>query len=96
MISPDGEKYTGMWRVREVDPPTSLEFDDVFTDADGVPVTDVPATRVSIRLVERNGGTRMVMRSRFESREHLERWLRTGTREGLEQAVAQMDQLLRR
>jgi hypothetical protein len=46
--------------------------------------------------MERDGGTRMVMRSSFESHEHLEMWLSTGTREGLEQAVAQMDQLLRR
>jgi len=96
MTSPDGETYNGMWRVADIDPPTSLQFDDVFTNADGVPLADVPATRVSIRLVERDGGTRMVMRSQFESREPLERWLRTGTREGLEQAVAQMDELLRR
>jgi hypothetical protein len=36
----------------------------------------------------------MVMRSTFESRDDLERWLSMGTREGLEQAIAQMDELL--
>ncbi len=35
------------------------------------------------------------MRSKFDSREDLERWLSTGTREGQEQAIAQMDELLR-
>lgn len=95
MTSPDGDKHAGMWRIAAVDPPTRLEFDDIFTDADGVPMTDRPVTRVSVRLIERDGGTRMVMRSKFDSREDLERWLSTGTREGQERAVAQMDQLLR-
>jgi hypothetical protein len=36
----------------------------------------------------------LVMRSEFTSREDLERWLSTGTREGLAQAIAQMDKLL--
>ena len=38
--------------------------------------------------------TRMEMRSSFESREDLEKWLRTGTPEGQRDAIAQMDALL--
>jgi uncharacterized protein YndB with AHSA1/START domain len=95
MTSPDGKQHAGMWRVTAVDPPVWLQFDDVFSGADGEPITDLPVARVSIRLYERDGGTRMVMRSKFESREDLERWLSTGTREGQEQAIAQMDELLR-
>jgi uncharacterized protein YndB with AHSA1/START domain len=95
MTSPDGDRHEGLWRVTAVDPPVRLAFDDVFLDADGEPITDLPITRVSIQLSERDGGTRMVMRTRLESREDLERWLSTGTREGTTQAVAQMDGLLR-
>ena len=95
MTGSDGERHAGLWRVTAVDPPLGLEFDDVFTDADWEPIADPPTTRVSIRLIERDSGTRMVMRSTFESREDLDRWLTTGTREGLEQAIAQMDELLR-
>ena len=94
MTGPDGEQHAGLWRVTTVDPPVSLQFDDVFVDADGKPVADEPVTRVSIRLSERDRGTRMVMRSTFESPEDLDRWLSTGTREGQEQAIAQMDELL--
>ena len=36
----------------------------------------------------------MEMRSKFESREDLEKWLSTGTLEGQQQAIAQMDVLL--
>lgn len=95
MTSPEGEQHAGKWRVTAVDPPVRLHFDDVFVAPDGDPITDLPVTRVSVRLMERDAGTRMVMRSQFESRDDLDRWLSTGTREGLEQAVAQMDELLR-
>ena len=94
MTGPEGERHSGMWRVTAVDPPASLRFDDLFANADGEPITDLPVTRVSIRLTERDGGTQMEMRSQFESREDLERWLSTGTREDQQRAIAQMDELL--
>ena len=77
-----------------VDAPTSLEFTDVYADADGTPSADLPVTWVSVRLAERDSGTRMEMRSKFESREELDKWMDTGTLEGQQAAVAQMDALL--
>jgi uncharacterized protein YndB with AHSA1/START domain len=94
MTGPGGETHRGVWRVTAVDPPTSLEFADVFADADGTPLADMPVSAVRVRLTERESGTRMEMRSRFDSREDLERWLSTGTREGQQRAIAQMDALL--
>ncbi len=94
MTGPEGERHWGLWRITAVDPPTSLEFDSFFADADGTPIADMPVSRVSVRLSERDRGTRMEMRSQFESREDLEKWLSTGTREGQQQAIAQMDVLL--
>jgi len=94
MTGPAGDRHYGVWRVTAVDPPTSLEFADVFADADGTPIADMPVSRVRVRLTERGSGTRMEMRSKFESREDLEKWLSTGTLEGQQQAIAQMDVLL--
>ena len=94
MTGPDGDSHRGAWRVLAVDPPTALEFTDTFLDADGTPVTDLPVSTVSVRLTQRDGGTRMEMRSAFESLEAMETWASTGTREGQEQAIAQMDVLL--
>jgi uncharacterized protein YndB with AHSA1/START domain len=96
MTGPDGERYGGIWRVTAVDPPASLEFASVFADADGTPIADLPVSRVSVRLSEHAGGTRMEMRTKFDSREDLEKWLTTGTFEGQQRAVAQMDALLSR
>lgn len=85
----------GAWQIKAVDPPTSLEFINTYADPDGTPVADMPIFTVSVRLTERDGGTRMDMRSRFESREDMERMVDRGTLDGLQQAVDQIDGILR-
>lgn len=69
MTSPEGEKVRGWWQITSVEPPTSLDFIDGFADQDGKPVPDMPVSTVAMRLVERDGGTRMELRSVFDSRE---------------------------
>ena len=93
MTGPEGAMW-GAWRVRAVDPPTSLEFINAFADTDGTPVADMPVSTVTVRLTERDGGTRMEMHLRFESRQDMERMVKMGTVEGLQQAVGQIDGLL--
>lgn len=94
MTSPEGEKHRGWWRVTSVNPPTSLEFTDGFADQDGKPIANLPVTTARMQLVERNGGTRMELRSVFASREQMDQVLSMGAAEGLQQAVGQMDALL--
>lgn len=94
MTGPTGETHRGFWRVTWVRPPTLLEFADVFADADGAPSADMPVSTVKVELSGRGSATRMLVRSRFESREDMDKWLSTGTLEGQEQAIAQMDALL--
>jgi uncharacterized protein YndB with AHSA1/START domain len=94
MTGPAGEQSRGWWRVTSVDPPTSLEFTDGFADHDGTPVADMPTTTVVVQLTERDGGTRMVVRSIFDSLEHMEQLVRMGVAEMFVQAVSQMDALL--
>jgi uncharacterized protein YndB with AHSA1/START domain len=89
-----GGTMWGAWRVRAVDPPTSLEFINAFADTDGTPVADMPVFTVRVRLIERDGGTRMEMHLRSESREDMERMVNMGTVDGLQQAVGQIDGLL--
>jgi uncharacterized protein YndB with AHSA1/START domain len=96
MTGPEGDRHRGVWRITAADPPVSLEFTDGFADRDGTPVPHMPATRTTVRLTEHDGGTRMELCSRFESREDLETWLSTGTLEGQQLAIEQMDDLLDR
>jgi uncharacterized protein YndB with AHSA1/START domain len=94
MTGPDGEKYRGWWRITSVEAPTSLKFTDGFADQDGAPSTTMPTMAVRVRLSEHGGGTRMEMRSVFDSAEQMERLADMGMVEGLRQAVGQMDALL--
>jgi uncharacterized protein YndB with AHSA1/START domain len=94
MTGPEGERSWGTWQITAVDPPTSLEFGDTFANPDGTPIADTPVTRFSVQLTDRGGSTRMTMRSAFDSREDMDKWVSLGTVEGLQQAVRQMDALL--
>jgi len=94
MTGPDGDQPRGWWRVTSVNPPKSLEFTDGFANEDGTPNADMPITRVHMQLTEHDGGTRMELRSVFESREQMEQLVSMGVVEGLQQAVGQMDALL--
>ena len=94
MTGPDSDRSWGTWRVTAVDPPTSLAFTDAFADTDGTPSADMPVTRVRVRLTERDGRTRMEVRSTFASREDMEKRLSLGEVDGWQQAVGQMDALL--
>ncbi|HQR26244.1 MAG TPA: SRPBCC domain-containing protein [Nocardioides sp.] len=94
MTGPEGEKYRGWWRISTVEPPSSLEFTDGFADDSGTPATDMPVTTMRVSLTAYEGGTRMELRSVFDSREDLDRLVTMGMEEGLQQAVGQMDGLL--
>ncbi|GAB3233218.1 hypothetical protein GCM10027447_29430 [Glycomyces halotolerans] len=94
MTGPEGDKHYGWWKVTAVDPPNSLAFTDGFSDEQGNPSGEMPVTTAKVRLTERDGGTRMELRSFFESREEMERLDEMGMAEGLRQAVGQMDGLL--
>ncbi|MFF9453822.1 ArsR/SmtB family transcription factor [Streptomyces flaveolus] len=67
---------------------------DGFADQDGAPHTTMPTIAVRVRLDEHGGGTRMEMRSVFDSAEQMEQLADMGMVEGLRQAVGQMDGLL--
>ncbi|CAM5352658.1 SRPBCC family protein [Streptomyces pilosus] len=94
MTGPEGEKFGGWWRISSVTPPTALEFTDGFSDRDGAPDPEMPTTSVRVTLTEHDGGTRMELRSVFDTREQMERLAEMGMVEGLSQSVGQMDALL--
>jgi uncharacterized protein YndB with AHSA1/START domain len=94
MTGPEGDTHHGVWRVTAVHPPTSLEFVDAFAETDGTPIADMPVSTIRVRLVDREGGTRMEMLATFESREDMDKWVGTGSVEGLQDAVGQIDALL--
>ncbi len=94
MTGPDGDQPHGWWRIESVDAPASLEFTDGFAHEDGSPNEEMPTMRVQVQLTERDGGTRMEMRSTFASREDMDRLVEMGMPEGIHEAAGQMDAVL--
>lgn len=94
MTGPEGDRHHGWWRITSVTEPTSLEFTDGFADEDGVPNPDMPTTTTRVTLTDREGGTRMEMRSVFDTREQMDQLMKMGMEEGLREAAGQMDGLL--
>lgn len=94
MTGPDGGKFHGWWKVEAVEPPSALEFTDGFADQEGRPNDEMPTTSVRMELSEHEGGTRMELRSTFDSREQMQQLDEMGMTEGLREAVGQIDALL--
>jgi uncharacterized protein YndB with AHSA1/START domain len=95
MTGPEGERHGGWFRVRAVDPPHRLEFEDGFADADGRPSPDMPTTTIRVTVSElADGATQMEVTATWGSDEAMEQVLATGTDAGLTAAVGQIDELL--
>jgi uncharacterized protein YndB with AHSA1/START domain len=94
MTDPEGARYHGWWRIRSVEPPNSLEFEDGFADDDGAPVAEMPVTTTRVTLSANGDGTRMELRAKFESREQFDQLEAMGMVEGLRLSMGQMDALL--
>lgn len=96
MTGPDGDKPRGYWRVRNVEPPHQLEFEDGFADDSGKPNRDMPVTtlRVTITALDARR-TRMAIETSFPSLEAMERLLEMGMDEGMSSALGQIDAILR-
>jgi uncharacterized protein YndB with AHSA1/START domain len=95
MTGPAGDRHRGWWRVRAVEPPHTLEFEDGFADADGNPSPDTPTGVVRVALSElAGGGTQMEITTTWASDEAMEQLLAMGTDAGMTAAVGQIDELL--
>ncbi|GAB3944896.1 SRPBCC domain-containing protein [Kribbella albertanoniae] len=94
MTGPEGDTHHAWWRMTAVDEPKSLEFVDGFADADGKPVDTMPTNTTTMTLSPYDGGTRMELRSVFDTSEQMEQLISMGMAEGLTASVGQMDALL--
>ena len=95
MTSPEGEKFGGGWRVREVDAPHRIEFEDYFADDAGEENTAMPVSRSTVTIEPVGPGrTRMTIITRYETAADLEKVLAMGMSEGITSAMSQIDALL--
>ncbi|TFC06946.1 ATPase [Cryobacterium adonitolivorans] len=94
MTGPEGDTHYGCWDWTSADAPHSFEVIDRFSDAAGVPNTDLPATRMDFAFEETSGGSRLSATSHFDSLEQMQQLIDMGMLEGTREAMAQIDQVL--
>lgn len=94
MTSPEGQKYHGWWRVKEVEPPVRLRFEDGFADEEGKPNAELPTMIQTVTIAEAGDTTTMSIVSKFGSREGMEQGIEMGMEQGMGEALGQIDALL--
>lgn len=95
LTGPDGEKYFGVWEVRDVDAPNSFTFADGFAADDTYAVNpDLPVGVTTFSFTPNGDGTRMIAVTTYPTVEALQQVLDMGAIEGATQAMAQIDDLL--
>lgn len=95
MTGPEGEQHHGWWRVLAVDEPHRLDLEDGFANAEGNPEETLPTTQFTVTFAELpSGATRMLIESRFPSREAMDQLIAMGMEEGLTAAMGQIDAIL--
>jgi uncharacterized protein YndB with AHSA1/START domain len=95
MTGPEGNKSRGWWRVRAVEAPRMLEFEDGFADDAGDPNPDMPTVTIRVSIDEQpGGGTRMAVETTFPSLETMEQMVTMGMEEGMTLAIGQIEALL--
>lgn len=94
MTGPDGETSPGWWTTTLVEPVTRYEFDDGFADAEGEPIDPADAAHCIVTLTESPTGTLMTVTTVFTTVEQLDRMIAMGMREGMTEAMRQIDAIL--
>jgi uncharacterized protein YndB with AHSA1/START domain len=94
MTGPNGERPHGWWRIRAIDKPHRIDFDNGLAGDDGEPVPGVEPMPSSVSFEAVDGGTRMTSVTQFTDVEQMEKMIEMGMQEGMEQAVGQIDGIL--
>ena len=95
VTAPDGQKIHAYWRIRSVDAPRSMEWEDGFLDDQGEPNPAIPPTTMRLTLAERaGGGTLMTIVVSFLSAEAMQEYLDMDIEEQMRVTFGQADALL--
>lgn len=80
-----GQESWGIAEFLEVTPPTKLSYRDVFADADGNAMPDMPVSHVEMELFDEDGKTRVVSTTSFESDEAFQTVIDMGVEAGIDE-----------
>ncbi|MBC8170611.1 MAG: SRPBCC domain-containing protein [Anaerolineae bacterium] len=85
MQGPDGEEAWGKAVYREIVAPERIVYTDMFSDAEGNTVADMPETLITMEFIEQDGKTRLVSTAVYATAADLETVIKMGMEEGASQ-----------
>ena len=94
MTGPGGDVSRGWWRIISLDEPRRIDFLNGLAGEDGEPTPDFEPMPSYVTFESISGGTRMVGVTNYVSLESMQRMLDMGMRDGMCQAIDQIDALL--
>ncbi|ANS79219.1 putative glutathione S-transferase-related transmembrane protein [Serinicoccus hydrothermalis] len=95
MTGPEGNRFGGLWEIREVEGPRGFSFDDRFADAQTWEAADgLPVSRSTYGFEATEAGTRATYVSVYDSAEGLQQVLDMGVEEGATESINQIDGFL--
>ncbi|MGH9021249.1 MAG: SRPBCC family protein [Acidimicrobiales bacterium] len=95
MTGPGEYQPHGWWRIRSVNPPHDLEFENGFAHDNFAPDDTMPVSIIRVTLDERvNGGTVMTITTSFASAQAMDRLISMGMAEGMSAAMGQIDDVV--
>ena len=94
MKGPDGTESWGKCVYREIDRPSRLVFDDMFSDKDGGVNTDMPQMVMTVTFTDEGGKTKVNMHTKYPSAEAMKTLTEMGMIDGLTEAWDQLEELV--
>ena len=94
MTGPEGDTHHGYWRSPRRTRRSRWSSSTASPTPTARPNAELPTTSMTVELSETDGGTRVQMRSTFDSREQMDQMVAMGMVEGIQEAMTQMDALL--
>jgi uncharacterized protein YndB with AHSA1/START domain len=94
MTGPEGQTSRGYWVFEDIEPGQRFAVRDGFAHDDGSANDTMPGMRMEVRFEKTDTGSRFVSVSTFPNLEAMEKLVAMGMVEGLQSALAQLDDVL--
>jgi len=94
MAGPNGEQQWDKVNFTNIHAPNDFSATDLFTDEKGNRNSDMPSTRWKNSFTKSGDGTKIESVLSFDSKEDMDKILKTGFEEGFSKGLDQLDDLL--
>lgn len=94
MTGPEGDEAWGKGVYSEIVERERIVYRDYFSDAQGAESTELPSAAITIEFRELNGKTELVSKTKYDTKEDLQKVLEMGVEEGFSETLDRLEEYL--